>query len=55
MTASNELLCFQVRPLRETAMARRCNFLRDALPYAQYVVRSFPLRRVTVLHPAQMF
>ena len=52
MTASNELIFFVVWPLPETAMGVRCNCLVVvALPCTHYVIRSFPLWGVNVLHP----
>ena len=52
MTASNELNCFPIWPLPETAMGLLlCNCLVGALPH--YVIRPFPLCGVKAIQPAQ--
>ena len=53
MTAINDLLCFLVWPLKRQQRALPCICLVGALPYSHYVMRSFLLRGVRVLHPAQ--
>ena len=49
----NELLYFLVWPLQTQQRASPCNCLMGALPYSHYVIWSFPLCGVRVLHPAQ--
>ena len=41
-------------PLPETALDALRNYLVGAMPYKHYVMRSFPLCGVKVLHPAQI-
>ena len=55
MTASKELIYFLVWPLPEIATGILCNCLVGALPWTgiQYVIPSFPLRGVMVLHSAR--
>ena len=40
MAASNELICFLVWPVPETAMGILCNYVVSALPCTPYVMRS---------------
>ena len=51
--SANELLCFLVWLLQRQQWVLLCNCLVGALRYSQYVMRSFPLCGVKVLHPAQ--
>ena len=54
MTASNESIFFLVWPLPETAMGLYY-VTASWVPYHKhYVIRSFPLWGVKVLHPAHM-
>ena len=50
--SANELLCFLVWPFQRQQWVLLCNCLVGALPYSHYVMRSFPLRGVKVLHSA---
>ena len=52
--SANELLCFFLWPLQRQQWVLLCNCLVGALPYSHYVMRSFPLCGVRVLHPAQI-
>ena len=53
MTAPNELICFPMWPLAETAMGYYVT--ASWVPYhTHYVIRSFPLCGANVLHPARM-
>ena len=45
--------CFLGWPPQRQQWVLLCNCLVGAVPYSHYVMRSFHLRRVRVLHPAQ--
>ena len=51
--STNELFCFLVWPLQRQQWVLLCNYPVGALTYSHYVMRSFPLCRVGVLHAAQ--
>ena len=51
--SANELLCLLVWPLQRQQLVLLCNCLVGALPCSHFVMRSFPLCGVRVLHPAQ--